>query len=130
MTRYFLSIGTNLAPREERMRCALDRLSELEGTFFCSTPYATSPIGKDSGDERKHYLNVVGVLDSDIRHEELNALLKRIETDCGRNDASRLRDEVPIDIDIVIAGGEICRPKDFACYFFRQGYEELLSLGF
>lgn len=126
--RYILSIGTNTEPREERLRDALQWLVSL-GESYCSTPYATAPIGRDAGNERKHYQNAVVILDYSGSESELDPLLKAYEAGAGRTPEARLRGEVPIDIDIVIAGDKIVRPKDFSRYFFRQGYEELISLG-
>lgn len=124
---YILSIGTNEEPREERLQSALTWLSEMSDECYCSTPYVTAPIGADAGNERKHYLNAVAVIHSDLGETELDARFKEYEISAGRTPKKRADRIVPIDIDIVIADDKIVRPKDFSRYYFRQGYEELRS---
>ncbi|MDE5774388.1 MAG: 2-amino-4-hydroxy-6-hydroxymethyldihydropteridine diphosphokinase [Muribaculaceae bacterium] len=129
--QYILSLGSNQPPREERLRQAIAWLSELSDNCFCSTPYSTAPIGRDEGNECKHYLNAVVVVELGDRYdvERLQQLFKAYEAGAGRTDQARAEGKVPIDIDVVIAGKETVRPKDFDRYYFRQGYEELLSNG-
>lgn len=127
--RYILSLGTNVEPREDRLKRAVDWLSSLFDLCFCSTPYETAPIGSHAGNERLHYLNAVAVIESDISRDILDTMLKNYEVAAGRTNEARQSGLVAIDIDIVIAGSEIVRQKDYGRYYFRQGYEELLSMG-
>lgn len=127
--KYILSLGTNVEPREERLQNALNWLSEIGESSYCSTPYATAPIGRDAGNERRHYRNAVVILEYDGDVATLDSLLKAYEAGAGRTPEAREQGLVPIDIDIVIADGEVIRDKDFSRYYFRQGYEELVSLG-
>ena len=57
----------------------------------------------------------------------LEAMLKACEVMEGRTSDARAAGRVPLDIDVVIADGRVLRPDDFKRYFFRQGYEELMS---
>ncbi len=129
--RYILSIGTNQAPREERLRDAVAWLSGAAEMCYVSTPYVTAPIGRDAGIESKHYLNAVAVVEMEEGYDagRLNEMLKAYEAGAGRNEEARKENRVPIDIDIVVTGDKVVREKDFGRYFFRQGYEELVSLG-
>ncbi|MDE6295020.1 MAG: 2-amino-4-hydroxy-6-hydroxymethyldihydropteridine diphosphokinase [Muribaculaceae bacterium] len=129
--RYILSIGTNQNPREEHLRRAVSWLSLISETCFVSTPYTTAPIGKDEGNECKHYLNAVAVIemDDDYTLTTVDRILKAYEAGAGRTAEARAEGRVPIDIDVVIYGDEVVRPKDFDRYFFKQGYEELVSTG-
>lgn len=129
--KFILSIGTNQNPREENLRRAVSWLSQIGESCYVSTPYRTAPIGKDEGDECKHYLNAVAVMDMDEGYTltTLDRMLKAYEAGAGRTAEARAEGRVPVDIDIVICDGSIVRPKDFDRYYFRQGYEELLSAG-
>lgn len=126
--RYILSLGTNMEPREERLRQAMCMLSEIDGNCVLSTPYATASIGKDAGNERKHYRNAVAVVETEMDSVALGEMLKEYERRCGRTAAMKAEGIVPIDIDIVMADDAIVRQKDFNRYYFRQGYEELQSI--
>lgn len=129
--RFILSIGTNQPPREERLRNAVAWLSGVSEMCYVSTPYITAPIGRDAGIESKHYLNAVAVVEMEDYYDSgrLDEMLKAYEAGAGRTDEARRENRVPIDIDIVVCADRVMRAKDFSRYFFRQGYEELISLG-
>lgn len=129
MHRYLVSLGTNMEPREERLRQALAWMEETAESCFFSTPYATAPLHASADNERNHYLNAVAVADTMLAPDEFNRLIKEYEASTGREHGPEAEGRVTIDIDIVADGDRIIRPKDFERYYFRQGYEELVSLG-
>lgn len=127
---YFLGLGSNDGDRELHLRNALNYLAEKCNNLYFSTHYA-SPALKGKGPLKPvnpHYLNSVAMVDFNGDDEELNILLKECERCEGRDAKAREEGRVPLDMDIVIAGNRIVRPKDYSMYFFRRGYEELLSL--
>ena len=53
---------------------------------------------------------------------ELDTKCKQFELEHGRTLEARKAGNVAIDIDLVIYGNDILRPKDFAREFFKIGY--------
>ena len=66
-------------------------------------------------------------VETDMDIAGLHGLCKSIELEYGRDMTSRLHNRVPLDIDIVIADGEILRPRDYAQEYFQSGYTEIIS---
>lgn len=119
--KFYLGLGSNDGDRELHLRNALNYLAEICDNIYSSTHYA-SP-SDHSGEE--HYLNSVALVEFGGTPHQLDEYLKKFELSEGRDDRARAEGKVPLDIDIVIAEDKILRPKDFSCYFFRRGYEEL-----
>lgn len=126
---YFLGLGSNDGDRELHLQNALNFLSEISENLYFSTHYASPALKskKDTDPLKPHYLNSVAMLEFAGKEDELNALLKKCEIQEGRDEQARREGRVPLDMDIVIAGDRIVRPKDYKMFFFRRGYEELLS---
>lgn len=123
---YYLSLGSNDGDRELHLQNALNFLSECCDSLYSSTHYASPALG--NGEEAKpYYQNAVALVDFGGDAPTLEALLKQFEIIEGRDSLARAEGRVPLDIDIVMAGDNILRPKDFSQYFFRRGYEELHS---
>ncbi|MDE6273304.1 MAG: 2-amino-4-hydroxy-6-hydroxymethyldihydropteridine diphosphokinase [Muribaculaceae bacterium] len=121
--RYVIGLGSNCEPRELHLINALNRLAALADSIYSSTHYESPALGGG----KSHYLNAVAEIESSLTPDQLNAWLKRMELDEGRDDDARAEGRVPIDADIVIADDRILRPKDYSQYFFRRGFEELRS---
>lgn len=113
-----LSLGSNFGERRENVACAMKWLSEILDGVVCSGIYETLPVGHAG----TNYFNAVvsGRFNGSV--DELNCLCKEYEMLHGRDDESRKLKRVPVDIDIVIAGEEVLRPRDYRCSFFRKGY--------
>ena len=127
MARYILGLGSNDGDRETHLRHALNFLAEICDSAWCSTDYESPALSGGKISHKPHYLNSVAVVDFEGTTETLKAMLKACEVMEGRTSKAREEGRVPLDIDIVIAEGRILRPKDFHQFFFRRGYEELLS---
>lgn len=127
MARYILGLGSNDGDREAHLRHALNFLAEICDSAYYSTDYESPALSGGRVCHKPHYMNSVAVVEFSGSPETLNAMLKACEVMEGRTSAARDEGRVPLDIDIVVADGEILRPKDFRQYFFRRGYEELLS---
>lgn len=129
---YFLGLGSNDGDREQHLQNALNYLSEISDNLYFSTHYASpamtsSQKGNGHDEIKSHYLNSVAMVEFNGDEEDLNSRLKQCELLEGRDQDARAEGRVPLDIDIVIAGERIVRHKDFSRFFFRRGYEELLS---
>lgn len=121
--RYVIGLGSNCGFREQHLLHALNRLAEISDSIYTSTHYESPALGGG----KAHYLNAVAEIETDMTPEILNRELKALETEEGRDDLARSEGRVPLDADIVIANGEIIRPKDYSQFFFRRGFEELRS---
>lgn len=120
---YVIGLGSNDGDREYHLRNALNFLAEISDSIYTSTHYESPALGGG----KAHYLNAVAEIGTSLPQDKLNELLKKMELEEGRDDAARSEGRVPIDADIVIADGNIVRPKDYSQFFFRRGYEELRS---
>lgn len=116
---YYLSIGSTHLDDERLLREALLRQwPDIELSSFYRTPDSSSPAGS-------LYLNSVGRLQSSLSPVDLQLLGKELEREMGRDRAPR--GDIPMDIDVVMRGVEVLRPKDFIREYFRRGYTELLT---
>lgn len=99
MTRFYLSLGSNLEP-EEHLRVALRELHERFGALGVSSVYESEAVGFDG----PPFWNLAVGLDSDLDLAALNAWLHGLEDRQGRRrDGSRYSDRT-LDIDIVACG--------------------------
>ncbi len=119
-----LSLGSNCGDREGAVAEAEEWLTAILVGARGSDAYETAPVGSGT----RPYLNAVVLGETDLSDCQLNAMLKAYETSHGRDDESRRRGDVPIDIDLVVSDGKVLRPRDFACSFFTIGYYSLTSL--
>lgn len=118
-----IGVGSNVGDRENSMADAISELLNLLDEGVASHIYETPAAGGGT----RPYLNAVVIGHTELDDNELNRLLKRYEVLHGRDVASRLRGDVPIDLDLVFSGGELLRPRDYSQDFFRIGYDKLLS---
>lgn len=118
---YVFSIGADYGNRQEAVGKAMDWLASRLDEFECSKVYETPPVGHRGS----NYMNAVAAGKSSLNLVEFEKLCKQYEIDNGRDDIARNEGRVPIDIDIVIANGNILRQKDFKCEFFKIGYRQI-----
>lgn len=118
-----LGLGANHGDRYATLNRAMTSLSQVLENFRCSNFYETPAIGKNSTGT---YLNAVVSADTTLSMQDLDALLKQLEIEAGRDELARSRGEVPLDLDIVVYADTIVRPRDYAQSFFRIGYCQLL----
>ena len=122
-----LGLGSNDGDRELHLQHALNFLAEICDSMYCSTSYESPAMSGAAMVNKPHYLNAVAAIDYSGTLPSLEAMLKSCEITEGRTPEARSEGRVPLDVDVVVADGEILRPKDFDRYFFRRGYEELIS---
>ncbi len=118
---YVISLGANCGGAERRVAEAIEWLRSSFDLLKVSSVYQTEAVGGAKG----VYFNAVALIESSLPTPELDSLMKAYEMDQGRDEATRLRGEVPIDLDIVIEADRILRPWEFAQKFFREGYDQL-----
>lgn len=123
MNKLVISAGSNSKDRDWQIESCLDWLkSNFSGVVASSVYNSRAANGKDPD-----YLNVVIKAKSHLEFSEVNDLLKKYESVCGRTPLSKKIGDVPMDLDIVIWNGDILREKDFNNDYFQIGWTELNS---
>lgn len=117
-----LVIGSNYGDRINNVKKAIDFLGDRYEILNCSEIYE-SPDLLGTG---VPYLNAVVEISISNDEDEVNRVLKKFETDSGRDTVRRSRGEVPVDIDIVIWNEKIRRQKDYESAYFLKGYEQIM----
>lgn len=117
-----VSLGSNCGDRHAAVAEAICWLSGRLSDFKASEIYETPPYGHAGSD----YMNAVVSGNCECSPEDFEAECKIYELKCGRNGEARMRNLVPIDIDVVISDGNILREADFSRGFFKIGYRQIL----
>jgi 2-amino-4-hydroxy-6-hydroxymethyldihydropteridine diphosphokinase len=97
LARVFISLGSNLEPRSERLQAAIAALRTFGEVSKVSRVYETVPVG---GVPQPEFLNAVVELDTTHGPLELLRALKEIEKKLGRQQRPRWH-EREIDFDIL-----------------------------
>lgn len=103
-----VGIGSNTPQRKENVAIAIRWLQTVLFDFRCSHIYETPPHNATG----PGYTNCVGVGFTSESADELQHRLKCYEQQRGRTPEARLRNEVAIDIDILIYGNTPLRPDE------------------
>lgn len=102
MTRFAISMGSNLGDRVGHLRRAIEELSAKAAIESISSLYETAPVG---GPDQDRYLNAVVVLETETEARDLLEWLHRIEAGRGRTREVRWGPRT-LDLDIVATDGE------------------------
>lgn len=116
-----LSLGSNCGNRHANVTAGIKWLETILSCFNVSPVYATP----DCLGSQKEYINAVVSGSTTLSPKEIDLLCKEYEISCGRDAEARNSNLVPIDIDLVIYGSDILRPRDFAREFFQIGFKSL-----
>ena len=121
MARVYLSLGSNLGDRLERLRAAIDRLRAASEIRFveASRLYETEPWEGEPGEplHRQWYLNCAVVIETPLAPERLLGSLQAIEGALGRTrppgtpEASRFAAR-SVDIDILFYDDRVISVSD------------------
>lgn len=121
--RVVIGLGSNTADRHAMMHEAVAYLVGMLENVIVSEIYPTEPEC-----EAKHpYLNAVVSGETDLGRDELSEAMKNYERRNGRTDEGKLRDIIPIDLDLVVYGEDVLRPDDFKREYFTTGYRQLIK---
>ncbi|MDR2594282.1 MAG: 2-amino-4-hydroxy-6-hydroxymethyldihydropteridine diphosphokinase [Fibromonadaceae bacterium] len=108
MLQIYLSLGTNIEPREKRLAEARALLKESEPLNWQESQiYETQPWGKT---EQANFLNQVIGFTSKRTPYELLELCKNIEQKLGRQKREKWK-EREIDLDLLYCGNEILQSE-------------------
>ncbi len=98
-----LSLGSNIAPREEYLAAARKRLAGIEGTKILkeSSIIETDPVGVPQEYACQKYLNQVISVESELEAHEFSRQIHAIEDDLGRIRTKTRNIPRTVDIDII-----------------------------
>ncbi len=125
MCRFIISLGSNLCPSEAESNLSKAEifLSGLfEADIIFSSHYSTPGVGSGEG---KTYLNAVAVGHTSLTAEAIRASLKDFELRTGRTPEVRALGIVPIDLDLLMLGDNVFKPKDLSQSYVLRGLNEL-----
>lgn len=118
-----LCLGTNVPDRRRRLSSAIARLA----AHLAVADYSEAVESADVSGVGADYLNVAVRCFTSLSLNELRALISLIEEAEGRTAQSKTTGCMPIDIDVVMYGGEVVSRCDYQSDYFRQAYQ-LLTL--
>ena len=129
--KYYLSIGSNIEP-VKNIIFSIKELKEILADINISNTYVTPSVGF----EGPEFLNLIISGNTELSLEQLNALLKVIEDNAGRDRTVKKFDSRTLDIDIVLAveeGAIIYKSDEIKKYSFvnvplHDIYEEEASI--
>jgi len=129
--KYYLSIGSNIEP-VKNIIFSIKELKEILTDINISNTYVTPSIGF----EGPEFLNLIISGNTELSLEQLNALLKVIEDNAGRDRTVKKFDSRTLDIDIVLSveeGAIIYKSDEIKKYSFvnvplHDIYEEEVSI--
>jgi 2-amino-4-hydroxy-6-hydroxymethyldihydropteridine diphosphokinase len=99
----YLSLGSNLGEREQKLQAALDRLTATGVTVKrVSSVYETEPV--DFKDQ-PYFLNLAAEAETSLFPMMLLSKIQKIELELGRRRAGPPKGPRAIDIDILFYGG-------------------------
>ena len=101
MNRVLIGLGSNLEPREEHLRTALDLLQERGAVKVerVSSLRETDPVG---GPPQGKYLNGAAICETELTPRDLLALLKSVEARVGRRVGGVRWGPREVDLDILL----------------------------
>ena len=129
--KYYLSIGSNIEP-VKNIIFSIKELKKILTNINISNTYVTPSIGF----EGPEFLNLIISGNTELSLEQLNALLKVIEDNAGRDRTVKKFDSRTLDIDIVLSveeGAIIYKSDEIKKYSFvnvplHDIYEEEASI--
>ena len=129
--KYYLSIGSNIEP-VKNIIFSIKELKKILTDINISNTYVTPSIGF----EGPEFLNLIISGNTELSLEQLNALLKVIEDNAGRDRTVKKFDSRTLDVDIVLAveeGAIIYKSDEIKKYSFvnvplHDIYEEEASI--
>ena len=125
MCRFIISLGSNLCPSEAESNLSKAEIF-LSGLFAAdiifSSHYSTPGVGSGKG---KTYLNAVAIGHTSLSAEAIRTSLKDFELRTGRTPEVRALGIVPIDLDLLMLGDNVFKPKDLSQSYVLRGLNEL-----
>lgn len=116
-----LCIGSNVAPRGERIASAIEQLAGVCEAMDVSDRLESADVTGQGAP----YVNVALRCLTSAERDIFTAYISEIERSGGRKMDSK--SEVAIDVDLVIWDGEVVSCADYNSAFFRPLYAQLVG---
>jgi len=107
MAEAYISIGSNICPKENIKKC-LDMLKSEFEVIAISPMYETKPYGYEN---QSNFINLAVGIKTELKSHELLKKLQEMENELGRKRLFRFSPRT-IDLDILLYGSEIIEDKD------------------
>src|SRR3989344_488742 len=107
MAEAYISIGSNICPKENIKKC-LDMLKSEFEVIAISPMYETKPYGYE---KQANFINLAVGIKTELKSHELLKKLQEMENELGRKRDFRFSPRT-IDLDILLYGSEIVEDKD------------------
>ena len=104
--RAVVSLGSNIEPRADYLRRAVEALSRMPSTRLVaeSSVIETAPVDVPSGFESMKFLNMAAVYETELDAHEFSRRMHEVEDDLGRVRTVRNGPRT-VDVDLVDFGG-------------------------
>lgn len=104
--RAVVSLGSNIEPRADYLRRAVEALSRMPSTRLVaeSSVIETEPVDVPSGFESMKFLNMAAVFETELDAHEFSRRMHEVEDDLGRVRTVRNGPRT-VDVDLVDFGG-------------------------
>lgn len=102
MTTAYLALGSNLGNREANLRVAISAITRMCRVIAVSSLYETDPVPA----EQPAFYNAAVAIETGLEPLSLLRFLKAIEEEVGRRPGGERNGPRPIDIDILLYGGD------------------------
>jgi 2-amino-4-hydroxy-6-hydroxymethyldihydropteridine diphosphokinase len=125
MAMSLIGLGSNLGPRTEIIRSAIEHLDALSGVRVvrCSRTYETVPAGGPL--DQDLFLNAAAVLDTEQSAELLLDLLQGVETKLGRQHDVHWGART-IDLDLLLYEDLVCSTSDLVVPHPRMSFRRFV----
>lgn len=119
-----LTIGSN-TDAQRHVAYVERALGEHFSVCKATQPVQTVPI--DFPYASADFTNIVLVAKTTLSQNEVYTILKQLEADCGRTPQSRQThpELVPMDLDLIVWDGEVCKPRDLTRPYVQSGLAAL-----
>lgn len=122
MNKILIAIGSN-HEAERRM----NEVKVLLQVFFSDIVFSPSMQTKDINMEGPDYINMVAVFHTSLSYQQVNSLLKKLQTMCGNSEEARSRHEVAMDLDILAFNDRLYHLNDWQRPYIKQLVNTILA---
>ena len=122
MNTAIIGVGSNINP-EKNIKLAQEKISLEVNLIQSSTLVMTKPLGYL---DQKDFLNGALLIETELEKDSIIKILKKIETELGRNKTSNRNGPRTIDLDLLLWNNKIIDSDVYSRSFLRKSILELM----
>lgn len=122
MNKILIAIGSNHEAEKH-----LDEVRVLLQDSFSDIVFSPSMQTKDINMEGPDYLNMVAVFHTGLSYQQVNSLLKKLQSMCGNSEEARSRHEVAMDLDILAFNNRLYHLNDWQRPYIQELVNTILA---